>query len=84
MIYTSEQLKESILLLAEKFGEKASYEELIKLNTGFPSLVKQLAYDMVLHQFDKRSCPDNEYFAYITIHNYMLELNSKGFVEFKP
>lgn len=83
MNYTSEQLKESILLLAEKFGEKVGYDELFKLNTGFPSIVRQLSYDIVLHQFDKRSCPKSEYFAYLMIYHYMVELNSNGFVEFK-
>ena len=79
---TQKDVENSILILAEKYGKRDSFECLIKTQS-LPELIKIIVYEMFVNDF-------NSYFltneqdkdAYKLILQYSQELRKNGFVKF--
>lgn len=83
MIYTKQELEEAILEMADAYGLKEGYQELIKHGVDFPSLSKNIITDMFENKFNSYYCGIGLYRAYLVIYEYRKELSKNGFVEFK-
>ena len=82
MDISKKQLTEAILTMANTVGRGEVYSTLLK-QTTLPELTKMIIYEMFLNEFLYYNCEDDLYSAYRLILNYCLELEQKGYVEFK-
>jgi hypothetical protein len=80
---TKEQLKESILFFANKYGKGESFKSLLEAQMGLPKIVEMIVYEMFLHKFNSYNCSNEEYITYKIIHEYAIELKEKGFITFE-
>lgn len=78
-----QDVEKAILTLADHFGKKESFVKILEAKFGLPKTVDMIAYEMFIQQFDFNGCSDQLFNAYRIILHYAIELNTKGFVEFK-
>lgn len=79
---TKEEVIESILYFAEKYGRKGAYEIIAK-TAPIPTMIRIIVYDMFLKEFSKDSCSDEDYRYYSILLDYSTELEELGFVNYK-
>lgn len=83
---TKEQVEEAILHFADRYGLKNNYQALMNNDYGtatLPEVVKMISYQMFLNQFSPFQLAEKNYQKYELIHQYALELNEKGRVDFE-
>lgn len=83
MKYTKNNVEEAILGLAELVNLKTNFKAIIDSNENLPKIVELIIYHLFIYKFDYRSCTPLMYEYYNIILEYSLELQSKGFVNFK-
>lgn len=76
-----QNLKDSILYFAEKYGKGDVYAHLIE-TTPLPELVKMIVLLMFEEAFNYYLAIDENYKHYRVIFEYQRELSKKGYVEF--
>jgi hypothetical protein len=84
MNYSKKDVENAILQIAKMYGKEDSYKAIMASETGnLPKMVQMITYEMFLGQFDSRSCVDDIYCYYQILHEYAMELQTNGWVEFK-
>jgi len=78
---SKEQLENAVLFFAKRFGQEENYKAIFSsAYCSMPTIVKMIAYDMFLREFNAYHCSDEEYDKYKIIHKYATELKQKGSV----
>ena len=78
-----EQLKDSVIAIAEHIGVDSSYKHMFgSIGYTMPEIVKQLIYNMFVCKFDQTTCPLNLYAYYTIVYDYVKELEDNGHVEY--
>ena len=76
------EVESSILFFAKMYGHEENYKKLMGIYVGLPKIVEMISYELFLHKFNSYHCTDEQYENYKLVHEYAIELNDNGFVEF--
>ena len=79
---TKNEVINSILFLAELYGNGKAYDWLINVWTNVPTLVDLMIKDLFVNKFSHYNCSSIEYKEYEILLEYSIELRDNGFVTF--
>ena len=80
---TQEQVRTAILSIAKLYDKEDNYKAIMDTYPGLPKIVEMIVYEMFINMFNSYYCSKDEYDQYKIIHEYVIELKEKGFVELK-